>query len=392
MRRRRNTRFGITIKPARRGLAGLFRKPKMDVGPWVADPSPLGRIALVIAAHNEELFLRETIRSAIAAGQPKRDIYVVDDGSWDRTREIAKEELGFLNVTTIPNSGKSNAINYIVNSKQLPQRYDWIHLTDADGMFGKDYFRILRRSLRPESAVASAYMRSLPGTRTAKYRIYEYAWAMELVRPFQTLLNLITIVPGPTACFRADVFEKLSWGGGTMTEDFDVTMQVRRRKLGKVQFIREAYVLTQDPENLRDFANQILRWYRGLFQVVKLHGLGLKMKREDFYFIYQFIEVIFVFALFFIIGPLSAFLTGNWTFLSLLFLYHVVTMMLGILAMSVVAREFSMLLFFPRYYVMRWLNLLVFLFAFVEVELLGKHKPGDNRWSTVGRRYAIETN
>jgi cellulose synthase/poly-beta-1,6-N-acetylglucosamine synthase-like glycosyltransferase len=387
------SREGKRISPRRSWWPLRRSKPIVETkSPQKAEAKIENSIALIIAAHNEEIFIESTIKSAIDAGQPAEDIYVVDDGSRDETRRLAMKHLSFFNVTTIANSGKSNAVSYVVESKDLTKKYDWIHITDGDGVFGKDYFRILRDKLRPDSAIASAYMKSLPGTRTSTYRVYEYAWAMELIRPFQSAFNLITIVPGPTACFRADVFEKLHWGKGTKTEDYDVTMQVRRRALGKIQFIKEAYVLTQDPASFNDFMKQIHRWYIGLFQVAKIHRIGFRGRREDFYFLYQFIEAILIFGLFFVVGPLMAFLHGNPGYLATLFVYHVSMMFIGLASMAWVAKQRKLLYFFPRYYVMRWMNLAMFLYAFIEVELLNRHQPGDGSWTTAGRRYATTVN
>ena len=49
--------------------------------------------SIIIPAHNEQMLLETTIKSAITAGQPKEHIYVVDDESTDNTYNIATKIL-----------------------------------------------------------------------------------------------------------------------------------------------------------------------------------------------------------------------------------------------------------------------------------------------------------
>ena len=71
-------------------------------------------ISVIIPAHNEERFLAQAISSVLAARwKGKKQVIVVDDGSQDRTLEVAK---GFSNrgvlVFSRPHSGKSASINF----------------------------------------------------------------------------------------------------------------------------------------------------------------------------------------------------------------------------------------------------------------------------------------
>jgi len=52
--------------------------------------APLQRkLALILPAHDEEMVIAATVRSALAAGQDPQDIFVVSDGSLDTTVLIA---------------------------------------------------------------------------------------------------------------------------------------------------------------------------------------------------------------------------------------------------------------------------------------------------------------
>jgi cellulose synthase/poly-beta-1,6-N-acetylglucosamine synthase-like glycosyltransferase len=355
---------------------------------------PQGRrrkLALVIAAHNEELFLRSTIRTAIEAGQLARDIYVVDDGSRDQTRQIAVAELGADNVLSQWQVGKSTALKNIVERKSLTSRYEWVHFADADTHFGPNYFTLIRRKLDPAYAAVTGYIKSLPGPKTSQYRVYEYTWGMEVVRRFQSLFGLILVIPGPSACYRSDVLEQIEFESGTLTEDFDMTLQLFRERLGAIRYVPEAKVFTQDPRDLKDYTKQIRRWYRGIFQVARLRRLGLRGRKEDWYFAYQVAQTILSFLLVVIGGPLSIAVTGSFVFLSWLFLTDIMYMIASVFLSGLAARQTEILSNFPHFYLMRWVSAGVFMRAFIEVIVLHRFAPKPTSWSTQGRRYQIAT-
>ena len=47
-------------------------------------------VSILISAHNAEKWIADAIRSAIAQTWPCNEIIVVDDGSTDRTTEVAR--------------------------------------------------------------------------------------------------------------------------------------------------------------------------------------------------------------------------------------------------------------------------------------------------------------
>ena len=75
-------------------------------------------VAVLIPAYNEEKVIERTIRSVLASSYPNLRVIVIDDGSRDRTLEIARSKFsmgisaGKVVVLTKPNSGKASALNY----------------------------------------------------------------------------------------------------------------------------------------------------------------------------------------------------------------------------------------------------------------------------------------
>ncbi len=347
-------------------------------------------LALLIAAHNEELVIAKTIQSAIDAGMDPIHTYVVDDNSSDRTSLIARSLIPASNVIKVKRSGKGLALSKAARRFKLAERYRWIHIADADGAFAPNYFRIFRRELRVENTAATGYIKSLPGKRVSEYRVFEYTIGMELHRRVQAFLNVVPVIAGPTSCFRADVFARVNFDNKSLTEDFDVTMQLHRRGLGKIQFIPQAITYTQDPKNLTDYVNQIQRWNRGSLQSMMKYNIGRKATRIDSYLSYQILQNLLFFASYLLWVPYLAITRHTWAFVAAAFVVDVlVTFVLTFLAASRTQR-WDIISAFPQVYVLRWVSLGVFLKAFIEVVLLGRYRNQQSIWENHStRRYIM---
>lgn len=349
-------------------------------------------LALLIAAHNEELVIEQTLRSAIRAGMNPSNIYVVDDSSKDATSKIAISILGADNVVKVWRSGKGLALTKAAKKFKLVDRYSWIHIADADGGFAPDYFKVFRTKLRSEYAAATGYVCSLPGDSISQYRVFEYTIGMEIHRRFQAFAHTVTVIPGPTSCFRSDVFAKVNFANKSLTEDFDVTLQLHRQKLGKVQFISGAVAYTQDPQNMRDYIKQISRWNRGVAQGMRRHRIGLRFHRVDAYLSYQVMQNLLFFLNYFFVIPYLAFVRHNPNIVATAFLFDVAIIFGMTLLTAMRARRYDILSAFPHIYAMRFVTLFVFLKSFIEVFVLRRFNVTEGTWSTAGRRYKSTVN
>ena len=98
----------------------------------------LNELSLFFPAYNEEVNLRETVEKSIPHLQKaaeKYEIVIVDDGSKDKTGEIADslaKKYSFVRVIHHnPNRGYGGAMQ----SGWYGCRYEWISFIDADGQF-----------------------------------------------------------------------------------------------------------------------------------------------------------------------------------------------------------------------------------------------------------------
>lgn len=353
---------------------------------------PLARrkLALLIPAHNEELAIAHTIRSALASGQPRRDIYVVNDSSTDRTGEIARSLLGFRQVLDVQRGGKAKALQSGLVAFWLTERYTWVHVADADGVFGTDYFRTLRAALDPKYAAICGYVCSLPGGWISQYRSFEYTLAQTFARRVQKAAGAVPVIPGPCAIFRSDVLEALDFGLGSITEDFDLTMQIHRKRLGPIGFVAGAKVHTQDPLTFRDYTKQVQRWHRGFFQVAMARRIGLRPQKVDAYLGYTALSAIS--ALVQLLMLVAVGLLVDQAALAVFFLWDLQILAAEVLIASIASKRWDIWEAFPLFYLLRLAGLVIFFWAFVEVVLLRRFRLGQMHfWGTEGRRYKLSS-
>lgn len=348
------------------------------------------KLALLLPGHNEELIIATTIRSAIAAGQQKRDIYVVDDASSDNTRKIAVELLGKSNVLSVKRSGKALAVKKALKKFRIQEQYVWVHVADADSIFCPDYFSIYRRKLdHTKYSVAVGFVQSLRGNWISTYRALTYTFSQQVSRRIQSHLGMISVFPGPITSFKTDILPMLDFEAETLTEDFDITLQVHRKKLGKIVFIPKAINYTQDPQTLSDFCKQNLRWQRGFFQGVKKYRIGTKAQRIDISLGWQMFQTILLFVQLLIFFPLIIMSTGNWMIIPVAIAADFILNAAIAIWAAYVTKRWALFGAIPYFYFLRWVEIGIYLKAFVEIMILGKFKVSTRGWGTEGRRYKL---
>ena len=346
------------------------------------------KLALIIPAHNEELVLADTIASAIRAGQALCDIYVVNDSSSDQTQHIAETVLGPNNVLSVQRSGKAKAILQALEHFKINTRYYWVHVADADGVFASTYFAQLRSRLNLHDVAATGHIQSLKGGWVSKYRLYEYTLGLEILRRVQAFFGVIPVMPGPTSVYRTDILGKLDFTAGTLTEDMDITFQIHRQKLGRIAYIPQARTSTQDPKDLHDYYNQIQRWYRGNLQVIVRHRIGQRRQRLDFYICFVMLEQIILLGALSLV-PFIAWWSQDYGMFGRLFISDVSIFLALTIWAAALNRRPDVLGAFPLFYVLRAVNLYVFIKAGYEIVIRRRFQTAPVGWATTGRRYRL---
>jgi glycosyltransferase involved in cell wall biosynthesis len=122
------------------------------------------RIAVIVAAYNEQRHISEVVRGIIAAGQ--RWVVVVDDGSKDQTAELASKA-GATVLHHLINCGKGAAMKTGADYAVL-NGADAIIFIDGDGQHDPIELKDFARELRTGRQIVFGYRRqtrSMPWAR-----------------------------------------------------------------------------------------------------------------------------------------------------------------------------------------------------------------------------------
>jgi len=258
------------------------------------------QLSLIIPAHNEEKIIARSVESALETDYEKKEIIVVDDGSKDRTYELAlpyaRKGLIKLLRRDVASGSKAGALNYGL----LFASGEIIVTVDADTVLERESLKEIAKPLSDEDISAvSGNVRVLRGENGAdnllvKLQAYEYVISLELGRRFNSAIGTLLMISGAFGAFwRKNVTSIGEYDRDTITEDFDMT--VKMRKLGKRLFFSEdAVCWTFAPETWRDWRRQRTRWTRGQIETLWKHANIFGMKGFDLRLIATVYDMLFM--------------------------------------------------------------------------------------------------
>ena len=244
-------------------------------------------LAVLMAAHNEEVVIDDSL-TAITALVPPRNVHVVSDASTDKTVALARQH-GVNVIETAVNVGKAGALEEGIRVFGLVERFSVVLLLDADTRLDPDYFRAGLPLFDDPDIVAVAGCAhsnwhvpglSFLGRLVTAHRSRIYALTQRLLKYGQTWrrTNATHIVPGFASMYRTAVLPDITINPvGLVIEDFNMTFEVYRKHLGRVGFTVAARAVTQDPATVHDYIKQTKRWALGLWQTVRRHRLRLDL-------------------------------------------------------------------------------------------------------------------
>lgn len=352
-------------------------------------------IAVIAPAFNEELSIRESVRSMLSLRYPEHEVVIVNDGSKDKTLEILIEEFRLYRSSrtpsaTIPtkrirgvyesrdplklvvidkeNGGKADSLNAGINYSRL----ELFAALDSDSLIERDaLFRIARPFLDDDRTVAAGgIIRVVNGCKVEHGAVTEVrsprSWlariqAVEYLRAFLggrvafSLMNTLLIISGAFGIFRRDVVvEAGGFETGTVGEDMELVVRLHRRMAEqgrpyRVVFVPEPVCWTEVPESLRVLRRQRNRWQRGSVDTLWRHrGMFLRPR-------YGPVGMFGMpyFALFEVFGPVIELVGYVMTFLGLIFgmirgntaiLFFIVSLAFGLLLSlaSILLEEFTL--------------------------------------------------
>jgi cellulose synthase/poly-beta-1,6-N-acetylglucosamine synthase-like glycosyltransferase/spore germination protein YaaH/peptidoglycan/xylan/chitin deacetylase (PgdA/CDA1 family) len=234
------------------------------------------RVAVLIPAYNEEKVIERTIHGALDSDYPNLRVIVIDDGSKDRTLEIARrtfaaeEAAGRVLILTKPNGGKAEALNFGLEHIGDAEIFVGI---DADTIIAPDAIaRLVPHFLNPK--VAAVAGNAKVGNRVnlwTRWQALEYITSQNFERRALNTMGAVSVVPGAIGAWRVEpVREAGAYHVDTVAEDADLTMALLRNGY-RVEYEDRALAFTEAPTSANALMRQRFRWSFGILQAVFKH-------------------------------------------------------------------------------------------------------------------------
>ncbi|MDM7995896.1 MAG: glycosyltransferase family A protein [Acidobacteriota bacterium] len=208
-------------------------------------------VSVVIPVYNGEKFLGEAITSLLRQTVPVQDIVVIDDGSTDRTPQIATDFGPPVRCYRQERQGPPAARNLGIEKAAS----EWISLLDADDVWPEDSLRLQLEWIKkdPSLQIVVGYALLWPGPEEASVPV-----PLELPEEPRLILNL------GSALIRRSLFDRLGLLDPELVycDDWDCFLQAALRR-------RLVYTLQRMLPYLRDLVaapipDAVLRQLRSL--------------------------------------------------------------------------------------------------------------------------------
>ena len=247
-----------------------FQRRKLLASRAAADFRPA--VAVLIPAFNEEKVIERTVRAALDSDYPKLRVIIIDDGSKDRTLEVARAAFAAdprVLILTKPNSGKAAALNY---GLEYVTEEIFVGI-DADTVIAPNAISMLVPHFL-DSRIGALAGNAKVGNRVnfwTRWQALEYVTSQNFERRALDLLGAVSVVPGAVGAWRTSaVRDAGAFHHDTVAEDADLTMALLQAGY-RVEYEDRALAFTEAPINARGLMRQRFRWSFGILQAVFKH-------------------------------------------------------------------------------------------------------------------------
>ncbi len=242
-------------------------------------PEVLHRIAVLIAARNEQAVIGNLIDSIRAQSYPAEyvDIYVGADNCTDETARVAREHGAtvFERFDKV-RVGKGYVLNFLLEKiSGIP--HDAYLVLDADNVLDPNFIREINAVHTDGYEIVTCYRNSKnygDNWITAGYALWFLREARYL-NEARYAIGSSCAVSGTGFLFSEKIREECGgWNFFLLTEDIEFTIHnvVHGRKVG---YARNAVLYDEQPVTFRQSWRQRMRWSKGYLQVCRKYGCKL---------------------------------------------------------------------------------------------------------------------
>jgi cellulose synthase/poly-beta-1,6-N-acetylglucosamine synthase-like glycosyltransferase len=222
-------------------------------------------VSFLLPAFNEEKTVKQLIESIDKAATKYKgpvEIVLVNDGSTDRTGEIAAQAFEKLKIAkykqfNIPNSGKGFALKFGLKNTSG----EVIFRIDADSVIHEDaILKIMRHFRDPTVGSVSGMIFPLEEKSIWQKSMVLLGAVFLYYKRGQELIDSILCQPGAFSVFRKEALVKAGgWAENQFGEDGEITVRIGRYGY-RSTFEQQAVAFSEAPSTLRDLRHQRLRW------------------------------------------------------------------------------------------------------------------------------------
>ncbi|MGQ9543480.1 MAG: glycosyltransferase family 2 protein [Candidatus Bathyarchaeia archaeon] len=223
-------------------------------------------VSIVIPCRNEEAVIGNTIKAILEDEELNKEIIVVDDGSVDKTSEVASKFSGVKVLRRVEGGrGKWDALNYGIEAASN----SIICILDADSRPEPGSIQRLipyLRDMRVSSACGIIKVRNAGENWLTRMVQIEFAVANYIQYKKSMIRSYTPWMPGTITVIRRE----LAVFPPSLVEDAELTGQLTDRGFDIVVDVESA-ASELAPTNLRAYLRQRTRWARGGWQLLKYH-------------------------------------------------------------------------------------------------------------------------
>ncbi len=244
-----------------------------------SSPTVHRRIAVLIAARNEETVIGQLIDSVKAQDYPadRYGVFVVADNCTDNTAGVASAHGATVFCRhNLQQIGKGYALHYLLEGMEkttTEKPFDAFLVLDADNLLAPGYLAAIDRSLGQHRVVTGYRHSKNYGDNwiSAGYALWFLRESQQLNRA-RARLGISCVVSGTGFAFTREVLlEQGGWPFHSLTEDTEFT--AARMCAGEtIGYCEEAVLYDEQPVTFSQSFRQRLRWAKGYFQILRRYG------------------------------------------------------------------------------------------------------------------------
>lgn len=228
--------------------------------------------AMIVAAHNEEAVIQNTVESLKLLNYPKNmyDIFVIADNCSDKTASIAEKSGAIvMKRTDKDKEGKGYALEWMFSKlSKIEKKYDAVAILDADNLVHENFLIEMNKKLCEGYKVVQGYLDSknpYDTWITGNYSI-SFWTSNRMYQLSRNNLKLSNQLGGTGFCISTETLNEMGWGATCLTEDLEFTCKLVLNG-HRVGWAHNAIIYDEKPLTLSQSWHQRKRWMQGFADV-----------------------------------------------------------------------------------------------------------------------------